>query len=105
MNTLPKASMRKALLVWIGGLLAIVAVDYLLRLNWDNFYRLGLGENLWFISHWLLAMLSLVVLIRGWRSQLPKGNFMSLLGALLLAVVFYLMTIYLYVLGSGIDSL
>lgn len=105
MNPLPKASMRKALFIWIGGLLAIVAIDYLLRLNSDYFYRLGLGENLWFISHWLLALLSLVVLIRGWRSQLPKANILSLLGALLLAVVFYLVVIYLYVLGSGIDSL
>ncbi|WP_102795864.1 hypothetical protein [Bowmanella denitrificans] len=97
--------MGNAIRIWIGGLLAIVTIDYLLRLNSDDFYRLGLGETLWFISHWILALFSLAILLRGWRGQ-PKGTTIgSLLGTVFLASVFYLTVIYLYVLGSGIDSL
>lgn len=81
-----------------------MAIDYVLRVNSTEYYALGMGEEMWFISHSLLGLITLFVLYLTFRPLKKSDKVKGILLACILGVVWYFLVIYTYILGSGIDS-
>tara|TARA_Y100000296_G_scaffold44139_1_gene50636 strand:- start:2856 stop:3158 length:303 start_codon:yes stop_codon:yes gene_type:complete len=87
------------LLALIGG---SVLIDFILRTSADDFYQSGLSEPLWFGAHIIAFTGFLALLIphlwqqRNWLAGLVNG---------VAALFLYLVIIYGYILGLGMDSL
>ena len=91
--------------IWIIGLLLLVAIDYFIRLNSDEYYCLGMDETIWFMSHIILAFVAMVFLLTALRPTHWLYKLKKLILAITFGVVWYIIVIWLYVLGSGVDSL
>jgi len=100
-----KNSIWLALSIWCTGLLCIVGLDYFLRINSTEYYSLGMGENIWFLSHSLLGLIAFVILNFTFKPLDKINRIKGLLIACTFGVAWYLVVIYVYVLGSGVDSL
>jgi len=95
----------KPKLAWaqfIGSVLSSLIFDYILRLNATDFYAGGLNENIWFGFH-IMGFIGLIFFMGKIHANLVYVR--KLLKHLIPASFFYLVSIYGYVLGLGIDSL
>ncbi len=95
---------RLILFVWGGGLVVLVAVDYCVRIITGHYYVLGLGEPLWYGVQILLTLISLFLLYLSIKNLTFKNACFKVILSILLGMFFYLVVIWFYVIGTGIDS-
>ena len=85
-------------------ILSSIAIDYYIRSSSNNFYASGLSETIWFTIHACAFIILSVSILSS-----SKNGFKSLILKLMLniipATMLYLISIYAYILGFGIDSL
>ena len=92
-----------ALLTWFLGLPLIIAVSFTLR-SIFGLSGLGMPEAVWFFSHFILAMLALVVLYFSVKHSNKTKQVLHLIAISLIGGCYYLSITWLYVIQSGIDS-
>ena len=94
-----------AWICFVGVLLIEVIVDYLFRRMSDDFYQSGIDETIWFLIQIGAVGIAVYYLLKSTRKFESKG---TKAGYFLLNIVagifFYILLIYSYILGLGIDS-
>lgn len=96
---------NKVLLGWalfVGIISSSIIIDFIIRKSSNNFYESGLNESVWFALHAaaFICLASLIGEIRNIKSYLRQ-----LIINIIPAAFVYLVSIYSYILGLGIDSL
>ena len=105
MNFIKKNGIWPALGVWSAGLVTVMIIDYVVRLNSDDYYTLGIGENLWFVSHTLFGLLAAGFLLFSLKHKETAQQIKGTLTASLSGALIYLVIVYSYIIGTGLDSL
>lgn len=101
-----KSSLIYAWLIYAGIILAELSVDYVIRKLNDNFYSNGIDETLWFLIQIIAAIIGGYFLLKGTRYLKTFRKKITYLGMNLIGgIIFYVLTVYSYILGLGIDSL
>lgn len=99
---------KKIAIGWIAFffiLLLELGIDYLLRTTSDNFYIGGIPEWLWFSIQIVAGLIGGTFIYLGTKNlNLFHHKILSYLINLALGLFVYLLFIYSYVLGLGIDS-
>ncbi len=95
---------RIANLLWWLGLPCIILLDYVLRRLSDNYFALGLGEQVWFAAHALLAIASIVLLGLFLRDSPKRVAVVKTAIALFFGGLYYFIAVFGYILGTGLDS-
>lgn len=81
-------------------------VDYSIRTTSVNFYNSGIPEELWFLPQILAAIIGVFYLVRGIKKlestyQIISSIFLNIF----FGIMFYIVVVYSYILGLGIDSI
>lgn len=90
--------------VWVGGLLLLLGIDFALRAVREIPYGLGMPEFVWFASQIVLAIASLSLLLRAVKNVRLLPSLGVVLIAALLGGAIYVATLWLYIIGTGVDS-
>ena len=101
-----KYSILIAWCIYVGAISTELLVDYILRKANANFYTGGISETIWFSIQILAVAAAGYFVIMG--SSFLNNNrqkILSLIVNFVLGVFFYVVAVYSYVLGLGIDSL
>lgn len=94
-----------SIIIWLGGLCLLASVDYVIRLFADNYYSLGMNETVWFLLQTLIGITSLGMLFKAVK-QMPTHKAILLFGTtVIIGMLVYLLMTWLYVLGTGVDSI
>ena len=101
-----KTGLSMAWLSFVGIILGELIVDYLIRINSDDFYHSGIPEQLWFVIQMSAAALALFFVFRSaklidTRSRIVIHYALNIS----LGVLFYTVVVFFYIVGLGIDSL
>jgi len=100
-----KKNFLLSIIYFFGGLLALIGLDYLIRYSSDNFYQLGLNETIWFLSHILIAALVLFLFLKRAKHINLKSKMLFTAVLSFVGFIIYIVLVFGYVVGSGIDSL
>jgi hypothetical protein len=99
-----KKAYLRSLVIFLGGLLLLVAVDYCLRFSSGVMHGLGMPEMIWFASQMIIAGISMCVFLLNIK-LVALGKKLSFSFVFLLSAgVIYLVVIYGYVLLTRVDS-
>ena len=101
-----KLSIIYAWLIYAGIIVTELLADYAIRKLSNDFYSGGIQEPLWFALQILAAIIGGYLIVYGTRylktiRHKATHIFINLIGA----IAFYVLTVYSYILGLGIDSL
>lgn len=99
-----KKGYRKSLLIFVFGLLSLVAVDYSIRQFVETTNTLGMPEVVWFAFQIIISVVSFYVFIKNTHALPISKKMISSLLLLLLGAVVYLGIIYGYVFSTQIDG-
>lgn len=101
--------MKRILLAWLvffGGFLVEIAIDYALRMADGNIRTGGIPEPGWFLVQWVLAVVALGLLYTGTNDIRPLyRRLLSVSIHAAIAFAAYLVIGFCYVVGAGVDSL
>ena len=93
-----------SIVIWFGGLILLFAIDYIIRLASVNYYSLGMNETVWFLLQIVIGIGSLGLLVKAVK-QMPTHKAVLLSGVtIVVGLIVYLVLTWLYVVGTGIDS-
>jgi len=82
-----------------------LAMDYLLRQMAGDFLTGGFSEFYWFAIQIIAALLGSYFIISGlFLLKTPWHKILHLSGHICLGGLFYIVTVYSYIIGLGIDS-
>lgn len=101
LNMINEYKPKLAWILFTGSILSSLIFDYILRLYATDFYTGGLNKHIWFGFH-VIGFLGLILF-----TGKIQANFLylrKLSKHLILASLFYLFSVYGYVLGLGLDS-
>lgn len=98
-----KTLFTSAILLWFIGLAAVIATSFALR-TYFGLPGLGMPEGVWFASHSLLCVTSIIMMLFSIKGErlLKKIAYVSF--AVAVGGIYYLASIWIYVIESGIDS-
>lgn len=99
-----KKGYGQSLLIFVFGLLSLVAVDYLIRQFVETTNTLGMPEVVWFAFQIIISVVSFYVFIKNSHALPNSKKIISSLLLLLIGAVVYLGIIYGYVLSTQIDG-
>ena len=92
--------------VFVLSLLVVVAIDRYLRLSNGDIRTGGLPETVWFAAHVACVLVPFGLLLPVVRRVESKWAKLSLIGSdLLIGWLVYIVIVFSYITGSGIDSL
>ena len=94
-----------SLIYFILGLLLIIAFDYSARVLSNELDDLFMPEMLWFTSHIILSCLVFTLFLKRAKRVVLVKKLVAGLVVSLVAFVFYNITLLVYVIETGIDSL
>ncbi len=86
------------------GLILIAAVDYGIRLARKIEYSLGLPEPIWFSLQLIVLAVATITFWKSTSTEKLNSRLIYSLPQLALFLIFYILIIYGYVLGTSIDS-
>lgn len=90
---------------YVAVLLIELLVDYLMRKTSDNFYIAGIPEPSWFFLQILAATIGGCFIIYGTRYLKNRPDkTVHVVTNFAAGILFYVLAVYSYVLGLGIDS-
>ena len=95
----------QASLIWLLGIGLLIVVDYALRVVNGNMHALGMHETLWFAIPLVLAVLAAYPLLRQLQLKRTRQTLLYTMALLVAAFFYYLIAIWCYIIGSGIDAL
>lgn len=102
-------AMKRILLAWlifIGGFLLEVAIDYALRMQDGEIRTSVLSEPLWFLIQWVFAAIAIWLLYTGTNGIHPQWKRLIIVSThAAFAFFIYLVIGFYYIVGMGIDSL
>lgn len=101
---LEKKTLAAAAAIWVAGLLLLILVDFGLRQSFNTPHALGMPEEIWFGVQAALAVLAVGVLVRSLRGMARLKATAVACAVLLAGGVFYVAALWLYVVGTGVDS-
>ena len=90
--------------VWFLGLAVIVAIDWGIRKLGGQEYGLGMPEPVWFISQIALSLVAVLCIYLSLRDSNRREAVLCSLFAILVGTLYYMVVVWLYVIGTGIDS-
>ena len=101
-----KSTLLIAWLTFSGIIIGELLVDYIIRINSDDFYHSGIPEQLWFLIQLLAAGIGCYFIYKSAKLLKSRvGVFMHYAINISLGVLFYGITVLFYIVGLGIDSL
>lgn len=89
---------------WFLGLAFIVAIDWSVRKLGEQEYGLGMPEPVWFISQIALSLIAALCIYFSLRNSNRREAVLYGLSAILVGVLYYMIVVWLYVIGTGVDS-
>ncbi|XOZ33158.1 hypothetical protein ACMDCT_13205 [Halomonadaceae bacterium KBTZ08] len=91
-------------LVWILGLALVIVADSIIRQISGAGQDLGLPESVWFLSHLVLGVIAISCVSISLKSSKKVDALIYMIAALLAGSFYYVAMTWLYIVGTGIDS-
>lgn len=100
-----KHSLTLAWFTFLSIIVLEILVDYGIRSSSANFYDSGISQSVWFIPQFFAFILGGYFLsFRVRKLKNIKSKVLSISIHTILATIIYLIILYSYILGTGIDS-
>ncbi len=91
--------------VFLSIIILEIAVDFGIRSSSENFFDSGISQSIWFIPQFIAFFLGGYLLsYRVRKLESTKSKLISIFTHSLAAMFIYLIILYSYILGTGIDS-
>ena len=100
-----KKNVILSLVYFIIGLAVIIIFDYSLRILTQKTDDLFLPEMLWFALHIMLAAMVFLLFLKRAKGKALTTKIFAGLIASLIALVVYMVMVWVYVIETGVDSI
>ncbi len=95
---------RQSLVIFVLGLLSLVAVDYSIRQFVETTNTFGMPEEVWFAFQIIISVVSFYIFIKSIHTLPISKKIISSLLLLIIGAVVYLGIIYGYIFSTQIDG-